>query len=505
MRKVLAGICALALAACSGPAQPNLRQAERAFTSHNYAAARLQLLALLDSHPDDRAARLLLVKTLVALGDGEGAGNAIRKLASPIGASGELAELSAEASLLRRQPDEALATLTATHSVEAGRLRGLAALQKGEVAGAVGHFDKAVAAGGNARLFADYGRLHMVSGRIAAALAMVGRANRIAPDDIDTLLIEGELAGRRGDRVRALDRYVQAVQLYPTSVAALVGQANVLADLGRVDQLQQIMTRLAVAAPYNTMVIALQARAAAAQGDWVHVKDIVQRAEAKFPSTDPTRALYAEALLRLEHADLALAQIAPLARAFPHNRAVTRLNGEALLASGDAETAMIALKPLADHTAPNPADLKLMIQAARRAEDPSASHYERMLRQQQTQALLGEFRKGDAAVRARDWAAAANVYNRILGATGEPSLVALNNMAYAQLMLGRADQALIFAKHAMAVAPSNPSVLDTMGWVMFKAGGDVKVAKGFLARALRLAPTNKAIRAHVIEVDKASA
>jgi tetratricopeptide (TPR) repeat protein len=500
-----AGLCALALPACSGTMQSNLTQAEREFASHDYPAARSHLLALLHSRPNDRTARLLLAKTLVALGDGEGASTALRSLANPAAAAGEVAELSAEAALLRRRPDEVLTTLNGSSTAEAGRLRGLAALQKGDVAAAVDDFERGLAAGGNARLFADYSRLHMMSGRMSEAMAMASSANRIAPEGIDTLLIEGELARRRGDRVRALHLFTLGARLYPTSVAALVGKAEVMHDLGRADDLRPIMSRLAIAAPNDTRVIALQADAAAAKGDWAQVRDIVQRVESKLSNTDPTRALYGEAFLRLGQANLALAQIAPVARAFPHNREVTRLQGEAMLASGDARSAMVTLKPLADRSAASAAELALMVQAARATHDPSLSRYETLLKRQPVKALVGAFAQGDAAVRTRNWAAAAMVYGRILAATDGRNVVALNNLAYSQLMLGRADRALVFANRAFIVAPNNPSVLDTMGWVTFKHGGDVGRAKRLLARALLIAPTNKAIRAHVAEVDKAPA
>ncbi len=495
----------MALAACAGTNQPTLQQAEREFASHSYVAARLHLVALLHTRPDDRVARLLLARTLVALGDGDGASTALQSFAVSTAAAGEVAELSAEAALLRHHPDEVFKILGDSGTAEAGRLRGLAALQNGDVAAAVGHFEKAVAAGGSARLFADFSRLHMMSGRMADALAMASRASRMAPDGIDTLLIEGELARRRGDRVRALDRYTQAARFYPSSVAALLGEAGVLSDLGRATEMEAIVSRLAVAAPDNVRVVALQAGVAAKRHAWVRVRNIVQRVEATLSSTDPTRVLYGEAFLRLGQANLALAQIGPVARVFPQNREIALLQAEAMLASGDAESAMSTLKPLAERATASMAELTLTVQAARATHDRSLSRYEAMQQRQPVKALIREFGEGDAAVRVCNWAAAVTAYEHILGATDGRNVVALNNMAYAQLMLGRTERALVFANRALVVAPNNPSVLDTMGWVLYKSGRDVAGAKRFLAKALSIAPANASIRGHLAEVDRASA
>jgi len=91
----------------------------------------------------------------------------------------------------------------------------------------------------------------------------------------------------------------------------------------------------------------------------------------------------------------------------------------------------------------------------------------------------------------------------VLAVTDGRNYIALNNMAYAQLMLGNTDAALDYSRRALKEAPNNASVVDTAGWVLFKSGKDPQEARRLLQRAAQLAPGNPAIRAHLAEAERA--
>lgn len=233
MKKMIILPVLLALAACADSPADSLAKGKTEFAAHNFGAARIHLAAYLGTTPGDRDTQLLLARTLLALGDGEGAEAALIKLTGGKPPEGLLAELSAEAALLRGAPDAALQLLGKTAGAEAERLRAMAALQKQDRPKAQSHFEAAITAGGNGRVFADYARFHLMAGNIAEAENLAARAAKAEPDGIDTLLLLGQLAVHRGDLGNALDHYVRAGKLYPASLAALTGQAAVLGDLGR--------------------------------------------------------------------------------------------------------------------------------------------------------------------------------------------------------------------------------------------------------------------------------
>jgi tetratricopeptide (TPR) repeat protein len=164
---------------------------------------------------------------------------------------------------------------------------------------------------------------------------------------------------------------------------------------------------------------------------------------------------------------------------------------------------MTALQAIADSPQARPEELALMARAAQAAGDPRAADYERRARQPAVQVLAADLSEADAAIRRGDWAKAAIAYDRIIAATDGRNVLVLNNMAYAQSMLGNHARARDFADRALQLAPDNASVLDTAGWVRFRSGQDLDEARRLLRRAAELAPQNQTIKLHLAEASRA--
>ena len=76
------------------------------------------------------------------------------------------------------------------------------------------------------------------------------------------------------------------------------------------------------------------------------------------------------------------------------------------------------------------------------------------------------------------------------------SIVALNNLAYAlAVRVERPEDALPFAQRAYTLARGNPTIADTLGWVLFLNGDRAQAAR-YIADAVRGEPTNPEIRYH---------
>ena len=503
MKRTLILPALLVLSACGDSPEQSFAKAQHEFSAHDYAAARIHVAAALQERPGNRDMLLLQARTLLALGDGDGAGTTLQALAGARSPVGELAELASEAALLRKAPDVALGFLSAETSIEAERLRALALIQKSDMTGAQQHFEKGLAAGGSARLFADYARFRLLAGDIAGADELVARAVKAAPDAIDTLLIGAVLAVRHGNLQTALDLYARAGKLYPNNIAALTGQAAVLGDLGRSDEMRKVLASAAAASPRDSTVIFLRARDAMASKDWAKVREIIQPVESSLAVFDPLRQIYGEALLNLGQFDQAIAQLDPIVHAAPGNRAAVRILAEAKLASGDAVGAAATLRALANDPAARADELLLMARIAKANGDPAAATFEARAKQPAPQALGQDLTDADAAMRAGNWAGAVQSSGRLLAVTNGKNVVVLNNMAYAQLMLGDTAKALDFAGRALKIAPENPSVLDTAGWAQFRSGQDIAKARQLLRRAAQLSPRNATIRAHLAEAERA--
>ena len=100
---------------------------------------------------------------------------------------------------------------------------------------------------------------------------------------------------------------------------------------------------------------------------------------------------------------------------------------------------------------------------------------------------------------AGEHAAAVPKYRAVLAAQPR-NPIALNNLAYNLGVHQRMPaEALPIAQRAAAVAPNDPNVLDSLGWIQHLAGNDADAAK-LLAAAIRLAPNNAEVRLHAAVV-----
>lgn len=494
---------ALLLSGCGKEPGELLAQAKSEYAAHDYRAARSYIVEALKAEPANRDMLLLHARIMLAMGDGSGAGAVLEKLAAKGPRTSEMAELSGEAALLRGKPDAVEAYLAGVSSPEAERLRALAAMAQGDMKAAALHFDRATALGGNARAFADLARFRMMQGDEAGADEMLARAVKVAPGGIDTLLVGADFAARRGDLGTALERYGKARALFPGNVPALVGEAAVLGDLGRIPEMEQRIADMDKAGVTGLDATWLKARLARANGDWGKVRDIVQPVDADLPPGHPLRVVYAEALSRLGNAQQAIAKLQPLVQAQPANRAARMILAEAQIAAREPAAALSTIKPLADSPQARPDELALAARIAKSAGDPvAASRYAQRSTQPAPQVLGGDLAEADAAMRQGDWARAATAYDRILKATDGRNVLVLNNMAMAQLMLGNAARANEFAQKALKLAPQNASVMDTAGWVLYRTGGDRSEAVRLLRAAAQKAPANATISRHLAEAGK---
>jgi predicted Zn-dependent protease len=188
----------------------------------------------------------------------------------------------------------------------------------------------------------------------------------------------------------------------------------------------------------------------------------------------------------------ALKQARALQASAPKSAAGFVLEGELHFAARDwtaAERAYREGLKLAPASDPVAVKLHAALVAAGRKSDADA--FARKWTTDHPAAVVFRSYLGEQALRARDVKSAAAHYEVVV-ARRPDDVGALNNLAWALGQLGDA-RAVDYAQKAVALAPDNPSVLDTMGVVLL-AGGDPARSGEVLARALGLAPERHDIR-----------
>lgn len=241
----------------------------------------------------------------------------------------------------------------------------------------------------------------------------------------------------------------------------------------------------------------LQARAAAARGDWSTVRSVLQANEKALEGKDEATVLYAQALVALKQPEQARARLQPLLTRNPQSAMIRRELAKAQLAAGDARGAVETMRPFAEVQTADAEDLRLLARAAAASGDPEAAKLAEKAKYPSPQALAATLAQADTAMKQGNWGNAVAAYDRILAVTDGSNALVLNNMAYAQGQLGNSAKALDFAERALKAAPGNASVMDTLGWLLVESGKDKARGLKLLQDAAAKAPGNAAIRQHL--------
>ncbi len=492
---------ALAVGGCSPDPKALADKARAEFAAHQYLAAQTDLAAALAANPGDAGLIELQARNALAMGDGIAAGASLERLTS-LGKPADFHRLLAEAALLRGQAQDALAALGDDKTAAGQRLRGLALLAQGDKPGALAAFQAGLAAEPrSAPLLASLSRLKLLEGDTAEARRLADSALAADGNLLDALLVDAQVATAEGRLGNALAAYAKAGKGYPGNLPALTGQAGILGDLGRTDELAALLSGFQGQSTDGTLAY-LKARLASAKGDWNAARDILQANEDKLKDRDDANVLYAQALTQIGQPEQARARLAPMLTRHPESVVLRRELGKAQLAGNDAAGAVQTLMPFAQSKSAAPDDLRLLAKAAEAAGDPNAAFFAARARYPSPQSLGQALSAADTAMKASNWGNAILAYDQILALTDGRSALVLNNMAWAQAQVGNTDKALQFAQRAIQVAPEDPSVMDTLGWLLFQSGSNKNRALDLLRRAAQKEPQNQTIAKHLAEAQR---
>ena len=500
MKKSLLLAALLLTAACSRPDPAALYgEAKAAFAAEDYVTARTSLLAALDASGAsgaggaDRAMLLLLARAQLRLGDGDGAKATLAQLESAGGKTAEAARMLAEAAVLRGQPEEALDLLGADADPEAWRLRAAAHTALEDSAAALDAMRKGLAAGGNYALLHDYAVYLMAAQDYAGAQGALAKMRVLGPAHLDTLMLGGDLAANQDQFDAARRAYLAAKTKFPARSEPLLALASLAEMQGKLDEAIALVEQAATIAPRSGQVEALRVQFAAQQGDWEKVRMMLTGQELTLEPRSANGMAYAEALLRLGHAEQARAMFAKALSLSPQNPFARLMLAEAELETGDAASALRTIQPLSGSVMADARALELASKAARGAGDPSAASLAARLHSPQLKVNQTLIAAGEAATIRGDWRAAIAAYRQLPGYEGDAEV--LKRLALAASKAGLHAEAIGYADKALALAPRNADMPHIAGLVRLEAGQNADQARSLLAQALQLDPSNRLFRA----------
>ncbi len=345
-----------------------MARAEKALEAHRYSHARADYQAILQSEPENRDAKIALIRIHIAQENPDYAVRILDGMEDRGTRTRALRLLRAVALLMLGRFDDAMAVVAQDPSAEAWRIRAIAQAGRNDLGQVAYAFESGSRAPGNrARLLADFAHFRLSQGDIGGAAALAKQAVGTDETDENALLVAGnvEMVSKRPRA--ALSWYTRAARIYPESRPALMGRIAMLAELKQFDKVAALIEAGRVLRPEDTELLYFEALLAAERKDWAQARALLQPYEDRMEQMPAASVLYAEALIRLEQVDLARSRLSSQLLRDPDNCKVRVLLAEAKLAGDDAEGALETLAPVAGWTDATPQELALLAEAQAQA------------------------------------------------------------------------------------------------------------------------------------------
>ena len=309
--------------------------------------------------------------------------------------------------------------------------------------------------------------LHLREGRVGPALEVARRVHAKAPpDDLTAQLAYGRAQAASGDRMGARASYTAASRL--------------------ADSNAQLQVRIA------SLQLAIQHADGAAYS--------LEKALASRPDLLTAQALMVDVQLARKDVAGAERRARQIAEQHPKLAVGHSLLGDVAMARGQ-QGAATELYRRAYQAQPSPDTFVRLSNVLWQVDGgkPAVQLAEQWSRQRPTDTEAQRV-LANAYARAGQYAQARTHYESLLK-TAPQDAGLLNNLANVLLRLKDPGAAAI-AERALALAPTDPSVLDTLGWALFQGGGDAQRerALGILRNARLRAPGNPSIRYHLAAV-----
>lgn len=594
-----------------------LAQADAAFVTRQPRSARVLLMNATDADPKNAIAWMYQARVALALDDGQGAGEALDRAIEAGYPVERTRHFRAHAFILVGRLSDAVEMARAdrvapAHRGYAARMRGRALAELGDYAGAARAFGVATAiAQRDPALWVDIARFRLRTGERLGAISASDRAVALDRDNVDALVLKGELVRDQYGLAASLPWFEKALKIDRFDIDAQLDQAATLGEMGRTREMLAITRAVQSLDPVNPRAFYLQAALAARGREFALADKLIDQVGGTLDGLPGMLLLKGAVAYQLGNFSEAGAAMTRLVELQPDNVAARRLLAATQWRAGDFDAVIATLDPVAradgyaamligrayealgnreaaasyfDHASSPPAafvtqdsqqarddDAAAKVALARRllaagdihqgldlalalqSDNPGApdAHllagdawnaagrpmraidaYRRAanLRFSEAAALrmiatLSRMGRMDEAVRVLDLFLTQNpmsVRARALQADllmargrftdaaknledlrrrlGDGDVAVASNLAWCYYQTGRVDDALEMAEAAYRLAPANPRMAHSFGWILHKSGHNPRAAMTLLRQAAMQAPDWPLAQAHLAEV-----
>ena len=320
------------------------------FAADNANGAKVQAMNAVRADPNNADAHIALAQAMLLLDDGVGAEAEIQRAVDAGYNPKFTPHLRAHAFLLEGEEEKALAETDKTDPkfrVYGLRIRGRAFTALGNYAAAMETLDEAARLAPNdAMVWTDIGRFRFTAGDLLGAAEASERAVKLAPGNVEALVLRGELVRSQFGLSAALPWFEQALARDNFHHDALIEYAATLGDSGRTVDALAATRRALESRPGSPQALYLQAVIAARAGKFELARTIVEKTGGAVDSLPGMLLLQGTLDIQSGEYEQALARLRELVARQPMNITARKLLAVALLRTDSARNAIDALRPV---------------------------------------------------------------------------------------------------------------------------------------------------------------
>ena len=333
-------------------------------------------------------------------------------------------------------------------------------------------------------------------GQQAQALKWMERAASAHPDSLPTALHLAAAHARAGQMERAIVHARELHARHPASTEALALLASLQWQTGNTDGAGDSYAKLAALAPGTALPHLRLGQLALARRDAASAAVALRKALAIAPDQAETQLALADALVIERKYAEALALAEAVQKRQPASPIGFKLAADTQAAQGKYALAVAGYERAFGLSASAPLLVQLHGALVRDGKREDAERrVQRWLSDHPDDVATRQY-YASTKLLSDDFRGAIEQFELLLKSTPD-NVMALNDMAWAQQRGGGA-RALEYAQRAFRLAPGNPSVIDTLGWIHLESGR-LALALPLLQKAAALAPLAMDIHFHLAQ------
>jgi len=340
-------------------------------------------------------------------------------------------------------------------------------------------------------------RVYVKTNNLSQAIAAVDQVVKISPHFVDAVLLQAELHLKNGDAQSVVDSLSAVVKQSPGLLRAELMLAEAYRAVGRLDDAIGIVREQIRRSPQNAASYFLLGVILQQQNKVTEAREALEKAAQLAPDNPSSLQQLVDLDVASKNYAAGHRRVDEVLQKQPKSAVGYYLRGKLYLAEKKIDLAQTALLKAIDLDPDLTSAYDLLVPTFLHANNPSeALNQMNAVLAKKPDDLQALLVTGMIYSQMKEFNKARDAYEKAIAAN--PTLVlALNNLAYIYAeKLNDLKRASELAQKARSIAPTNPSVLDTLGWITYKQGG-YQQAADLLSQSAAKSPDNPEIQFHL--------